>query len=191
VFRETYEIPYIAPRRHDGRFISPIKLCNQNLPNKIKQYGKEKITAQGFEMTMTDAYPADFKLGCVWYKRANAALPRFTEYDATQKSGGSARIQCMPMTFVRATSTTQNTGASAAALIAKARMNTDRPGRDYKNFTLDSPSYQTCATRCARESQCKAWTYVKPGLQGPKARCYLKSGVPKPVQQSCCVSGAK
>jgi hypothetical protein len=191
VFRDTYEIPYIAPRRHDGKFISPIKLCNQNLPAKIKQYGKQKIAKEGFEMTMTDAYPADFKLGCVWYKRANAALPRFTEYDATQKSGGSVRIKCMPMTFVRKTSTTQSSGASAAQLIAKARKGYDRPGSDYRNFQMNTPSYQTCASKCAGEAKCKAWTFVKPGVQGPKAKCYLKSRAPKPVKNACCTSGAK
>lgn len=42
-----------------------------------------------------------------------------------------------------------------------------------------------------QEGQCVAWTYVNPGVQGPQARCWLKSAVPAPRPSTCCVSGIK
>src|SRR5262245_31326996 len=66
----------------------------------------------------------------------------------------------------------------------------DRPGLDYRNFALPDARPDLCQQACGNETQCKAYTYVKPGLQGPQARCWLKSGVPNPVPNACCVSGA-
>jgi hypothetical protein len=68
---------------------------------------------------------------------------------------------------------------------------TDRPGMDYRNFDLSSPDVNLCERACADDSQCKAFTYVKPGIQGPNARCWLKSGVPASKKSSCCISGVK
>ena len=68
---------------------------------------------------------------------------------------------------------------------------TDRPGMDYKNFDLPSPDPVRCANACTTDSQCKAFTYVKPGIQGPNARCWLKSGVPASKQSTCCISGIR
>src|SRR5688572_19071267 len=56
-------------------------------------------------------------------------------------------------------------------------LDTDRPGRDYKNFELDS-NFNICESICTREAACLAWTWVKPGVQGQKARCWLKNSVP-------------
>ena len=67
--------------------------------------------------------------------------------------------------------------------------NIDRPGMDYKNFNLPSPDPKLCQNSCQQDTACKAWTYVKPGVQGQSARCWLKSGVPAPRQNTCCVSG--
>jgi hypothetical protein len=68
---------------------------------------------------------------------------------------------------------------------------TDRPGMDYKNFDLPSPEPVRCANACAGDPQCKAFTYVKPGIQGPNARCWLKTAVPASRQSSCCISGIR
>jgi ABC-type antimicrobial peptide transport system, ATPase component len=67
----------------------------------------------------------------------------------------------------------------------------DRPGMDYRNFDLSEARPELCRTACANETQCKAYTYAKPGVQGPNARCWLKFGVPNPVRNQCCVSGLK
>src|SRR5262249_32094487 len=47
-----------------------------------------------------------------------------------------------------------------------------------------------CQHSCAGDSRCQAWTWVKPGIQGPAAHCWLKSRVPELVKDSCCNSGS-
>jgi len=68
---------------------------------------------------------------------------------------------------------------------------TDRPGSDYRNFRLANDQPGLCARQCEQEHRCEAYTYVKPGIQGAQARCWLKHSVPQPVSDDCCVSGVK
>jgi hypothetical protein len=67
----------------------------------------------------------------------------------------------------------------------------DRPGSDYFSYTMRAPRDSLCAWRCMQDARCRAWTYVRPGVQGPRARCWLKNAVPAPVRNNCCVSGVK
>jgi PAN domain len=69
--------------------------------------------------------------------------------------------------------------------------NIDRMGRDYQSFNLLAPDPQLCFAACEAERLCVAWTYVRPGVQGPTARCWLKNSVPEARTSSCCVSGVK
>lgn len=69
--------------------------------------------------------------------------------------------------------------------------NMDRPGSDYRDFDLNKPEPNLCAAACAKETQCKAWTYIKPGFQGPNARCWLKDEVPDQIENEGCISGQK
>ena len=71
--------------------------------------------------------------------------------------------------------------------------NVDRPGRDYKNFDLTarSDNADTCKSACLADGKCKAWTFVKAGVQGPKPRCWLKTSAPPPIPNKCCVSGVR
>ena len=69
--------------------------------------------------------------------------------------------------------------------------NTDRPGSDFRDFDLPLGLPELCQTICVTDSNCKAWTYVKPGYQGQRARCWLKNGVPNPSHDTCCISGVK
>lgn len=71
----------------------------------------------------------------------------------------------------------------------RAEDRTDRPGLDYKNFVVDS--WKTCEATCADESRCAAWAYARAGFQGPRGRCWLKSGVPYPVENQYTVAGVK
>jgi PAN domain-containing protein len=64
----------------------------------------------------------------------------------------------------------------------------DAPGGDYTNF--EAASAFVCRNTCGGDSRCQAWTWVKPGFQGPAARCYLKSRVPRLVKNNCCNSGS-
>lgn len=71
---------------------------------------------------------------------------------------------------------------------------TDRPGGDFLGFDL--PSGETdnprrCALACVENQRCRSYTFVRPGVQGPAARCYLKSSAPAAEPNDCCVSGAR
>jgi hypothetical protein len=81
--------------------------------------------------------------------------------------------------------------AVAAPPAPALEVDTDRPGSDYAGFDQNPPDPAACAARCAQDGQCRAWTFVKPGIQGPAARCYVKNVAPAPVSNTCCVSGAK
>jgi uncharacterized caspase-like protein len=67
---------------------------------------------------------------------------------------------------------------------------TDRPGLDYRRqANIQSP--EACATICAREEQCRAFTWVQAGVQGPEPYCWLKGTVPMPKAARFAVSGIK
>jgi PAN domain len=69
---------------------------------------------------------------------------------------------------------------------AFAREGVNMPGRDYDHF--DAPSAVVCRNTCGGESRCQAYTWVKPGLQGPSGVCWLKDSAPKMVNDACCNS---
>jgi hypothetical protein len=69
--------------------------------------------------------------------------------------------------------------------------NTDRPGGDYRSFDLPEPRPDLCREACWRDGQCRAFTYVRPGVQAQRSRCALKSVVPPARPSDCCLSGVK
>jgi hypothetical protein len=81
--------------------------------------------------------------------------------------------------------------SASNAASRQIEMNTDRPGSDYRNFDLSTGSHESCRVACRGDARCKAYTYVKPGVQGPKARCYLKDAIPESRANDCCVSGVR
>ena len=66
---------------------------------------------------------------------------------------------------------------------------TNRFGGDYRSFEASQP--QVCSDTCAREPQCLAFSFVKPGVQGKTAVCWLKDQVVPPRSDACCISGIK
>lgn len=91
-------------------------------------------------------------------------------------------------------------GAAALAVFAAAQAfaqqptvepSMDRYGSDYSGTILSAADPELCRAQCAADSRCKAYTYVKPGVQGPEARCYLKDPAPPATANDCCVSGVK
>jgi 1-phosphatidylinositol phosphodiesterase len=67
--------------------------------------------------------------------------------------------------------------------------NVDRGGMDLQQFDMEEARPEACREACQNNAACRAFTYVKPGSQTAKARCYLKSGVPAPTPNACCESG--
>lgn len=76
----------------------------------------------------------------------------------------------------------------AHAQSAGFQPNVDRPGLDYRSFDL-SGGPTTCQSTCRGERGCRAWTWVRAGVQGPSPRCWLKNSIPQAVRNSCCTSG--
>lgn len=68
--------------------------------------------------------------------------------------------------------------------------NTDMPGRDYRSFDINGGASR-CRESCLAERKCEAWTWVRRGVQGPNARCWLKDAVPRAVASQCCTSGTR
>lgn len=65
----------------------------------------------------------------------------------------------------------------------------DRPGNDFRSLDLASADPALCQAECVGEDKCMAWTFVKPGVQGDNARCWLKTPAPATVEKDCCISG--
>ena len=84
------------------------------------------------------------------------------------------------------------TATGTAALWGDLEQDANRLGNDYKSIDLPSPDPDLCRNACDGDPKCKAFTYVKPGLQGPSAKCWLKDPVPAArPNEGCCVSGVK
>jgi arabinofuranosyltransferase len=84
-----------------------------------------------------------------------------------------------------------NTGSIAFVESFDFETNTDRPGMDYSTFDLADANPGLCEQACDEDPNCMAFTYVKTGVQGTCAKCYLKSGIPAAYPATCCDSGAR
>jgi len=68
----------------------------------------------------------------------------------------------------------------------------DRPGGDYRTLEVPAESNgEACRLACEADSQCRAWTYLRPGYVDAGARCYLKNRLTPPRHRPCCISGVE
>ncbi|MEH1935853.1 MAG: PAN domain-containing protein [Nostoc sp.] len=74
--------------------------------------------------------------------------------------------------------------------VVTAEFGRNRAGSDYTSF-VTSAFASVCQQSCINDNTCNAYTYVRPGVQGTNAVCYLKSVAPASTPNDCCVSGAK
>lgn len=89
------------------------------------------------------------------------------------------------------------TGAATATRAPGTRLNSetfmagvDMPGNDYSNKPISGNAVD-CQNICNADGSCLAWTWVKPGVQGPQAMCWLKNAVPPSRQNPNTISGIK
>jgi hypothetical protein len=83
-------------------------------------------------------------------------------------------------------------GAGMAAADQSYQPGMDLPGgTDYRNFELPRPRPRFCQDACLADPDCKAWTFIRMGVQGPLASCWLKKEVPQARPDPCCVSGVR
>jgi len=90
--------------------------------------------------------------------------------------------------------TLNNAPAASNQPVTSLERNIDRPGRDYRNFSIErngvrNPRWQ-CRKACRDDEQCQAWTFVK-GTRSKAPHCWLKDSVPQPRANACCDSGVR
>lgn len=76
-----------------------------------------------------------------------------------------------------------------SGVLPPPELTTNRPGGDYRNFELSVANSNNCRLACVGDKNCVSYTYVKPGVQGPKAHCWLKASAPASKHDECCSSG--
>lgn len=92
---------------------------------------------------------------------------------------GDRRLDCVP-----------KLDTSSEAVGGGMENDTNRAFSDYHRFELEGRAPEACQNACLADAgKCRAWAYVRPGFQGPKALCYLKHAVPAPSPDKCCISG--
>jgi hypothetical protein len=74
---------------------------------------------------------------------------------------------------------------------APAQVGFDRPGGDYASAPVRGGDPATCAARCDRDKNCRAWSFSYPRTQGRDAVCRLKNTVTPAKEDQCCVSGIR
>jgi len=80
--------------------------------------------------------------------------------------------------------------ASSDVVLPGMENDTDRGGSDYRSFFLNERNPGLCQDACVKDNnRCRAWTYVRPGVQGEKPVCFLKDRVPNTSANTCCISG--
>jgi len=96
---------------------------------------------------------------------------------------------CCIAGFERQTAAVNETPPPSSAASSAPMPNTNLYGGDYRHFDLSTDNATLCQSACKADSQCLAWTYVHPGVQGPSARCWLKNIIRPASTSSCCTSG--
>lgn len=138
----------------------------------------------------------------------NVTLPAGSQPQSCQQLC-AADGQCKSWTYVKAGIQAQNPRcwlkSSVPAAVANTccvsglkpadaafEPNSDRPGGDYMNMNFPSNwGAEACQALCKANGTCKAWTWVKAGVQGANPRCWLKQSVPPKIASNCCTSGVK
>lgn len=60
---------------------------------------------------------------------------------------------------------------------------------DFTSYYLDRADPGICSADCALNIRCQAFTYEGPNADHAKAQCWLKEGIPEPIQDAALVSG--
>jgi hypothetical protein len=63
----------------------------------------------------------------------------------------------------------------------------NRFGGDIHSAPVRNP--EQCAAMCRANGDCRSFTFVRAGVQGPQAMCWLKNEIPEPANDDCCTSG--
>jgi hypothetical protein len=139
--------------------------------------------------------PADCALLCERDRRCRAWNFRYPGTDDPGTERPAVAVCWLKSTVPeRVPSPASVSGVRGAGVIelrnSAIEMSIDRPGGDYKNFTLpSSPDGEACKAACEGDDKCRAWTYVRPGYAGSTARCFLKDQIKPPRRSPGRISG--
>lgn len=206
----TQDVVVLAPPRGGIGGSREEKYCETNAGIRDINITFERITDGGLArrayvagVDFSCTRPADgsfkgrrrFGPGSKWPPTAQACPGSEYATGLTIRYGGHVNavgLICSAIANWPPTSSPANTGSQPKdALGAGMEDNTDRPGWDYQRLVLGNlgvPNH--CQDRCKAESdRCRAWTFVRRGVQGPSAVCYLKTAQPDAKANACCVSG--
>lgn len=135
-------------------------------------------------------------LGLTYCMNRCAGDPRCKAYTYVRSPGGGRPGRCYLKTYVPGVNPNGCCVSGYRLLNGNGALSTgnpewyyDRPGYDYHSFEMQTTEPYDCRLACARDARCRSYTYVFPGVQGAKPRCYLKSAVAPPVANKCCISG--
>jgi hypothetical protein len=81
--------------------------------------------------------------------------------------------------------------AASTVAVGVAMHDIDLRGSDYTGLKLGSGDAAACQNACRADTRCAAWTFVRAGIQGEEARCWLKNAVPRQSASPCCTSGVE
>jgi PAN domain len=166
-------------------------------PNKWPMFGAEKPSSGRYRMRAdlkgcdTPYFSAEIAIVSTALKRGEL-LPNLKGSASTPQAfpaGQPAPAAPVNSPKLPVAKTPHIVLAPIAMLNRGLEQGTNRFGGDYTN--RDLATAQLCQQACASEAQCKAWTWVKPGVQGQIAKCWLKNSVPAASKNDCCTSGVK
>ena len=174
--RAREEIKRIVNSKYKGKAQAQMAALCQYVPNDIKTNAEWfKIDYLNLKLFEGWINPNNFRNLSISPNRLNQEVRIQKASGAGFACNGSTPVTPSPPT----TTSTPN------------EVNFNRAGADYRNFEISRADCNECKDACNRDPGCKAWTYVKPGVQGPKAKCWLKNRVPSKVRDTCCTSGVK
>ncbi|MEH2433092.1 MAG: PAN domain-containing protein [Nostoc sp.] len=134
-----------------------------------------------------------FKMVTAWqYAKKNFVFPRniiFFGLALFLILGFSTAVNLIPLAQP-ATAQVAPISTTIPRYVVTAEFGRDRGGSDYTSF-VTSAAASDCQKFCIDDNRCSAYTYVRPGVQGANAICYLKTVAPASTPNSCCVSGVK
>lgn len=101
---------------------------------------------------------------------------------APELGGGANAFQCVPRGEIEP--------VKALPKIHPEISNRENNGEDFWSFANIPADPQICARECAKQSEtCRAWTMIKPDVQGIFARCWLKKTAGELIENGDAISG--
>lgn len=159
---------------------------NQYQPATTLEFFIDRPGSDYKQLVLTEARPELCRIACF----AEGSLCKAFSY-ASPGQLGSLQPMCYLKSSVPAPqynpnmiSGTTMTNPDQGPYSGQVELLVDRPGMDYRVFTLPEARPELCREACLKDgNNCKSFTYVRPGRKNAEPLCHLKYGVPAPVHE--------